>query len=100
VLTILCGSQQGFMSIGGQPGVDISYLSDTILLLGYFENDGELRRYVSAVKRRQGEHQTTIRELKITSRGVRLGEPLRQFRNIVLNNAVRDSQGSDDTDDT
>jgi circadian clock protein KaiC len=87
VLTILCGSQEGFMSIGGQVGVDISYLSDTILVLGYFEHAGDLRRYFTAVKRRQGKHQTDIRELTIGHNGVHLGEVLKDYRHIVLKNA-------------
>jgi circadian clock protein KaiC len=84
VLTILCASQEGFMSIGPQIGVDISYLSDTILALGYFETEGCIHRYLIAVKRRQGEHETTLRELRISAKGVELGEPLRQFEGIVL----------------
>ena len=39
VLTILAGSQEGFMSIGEQQGVDISYLSDSILVLGYIRGE-------------------------------------------------------------
>lgn len=93
VLTILCGSQQGFMSIDAQRGVDISYLSDTILVLGYFEVNGNVRRYLTTVKRRQAEHQTNIHELTIEGRGVRLGPPLRQFRNIILTNAVPNLRG-------
>ena len=88
VLTLLVGSKEGFMSIGEQPGVDISYLSDTILLLGYYEAEGNLHRYLTAVKRRQGEHQTTIREFIISREGVSLGETLSQFEDIILKNAV------------
>jgi circadian clock protein KaiC len=94
VLTILCGSQEGFMSIGTQGGVDISYLSDTIVVLGYFEDKGDIRRYLTTVKRRQGEHQTNIRELMIGGGpGLRLGPPLRQYRNIILHNADLDARG-------
>jgi circadian clock protein KaiC len=71
------------MSIGKQVGVDISYLSDTILVLGYLEDEGCLKRFLTTVKRRQGEHETTIRELRITREGVHLGKPLRQFRGVV-----------------
>lgn len=87
VLTILAGSQEGFMSIGEQQGVDISYLSDTILVLGYYETDGGLHRYITPVKRRQGELETTIRELKIERGSVRLGKPLSHLRDIILKNA-------------
>jgi circadian clock protein KaiC len=87
VLTILAGAQEGPMSIGGQQGVDISYLSDAIVILGYFEAAGQLRRCFTAVKKRHGEHDTGIRELFLERGGIRLGEPLRHYRNILLDNA-------------
>jgi circadian clock protein KaiC len=95
VLTILCGSQEGFMSIGKQAGVDISYLSDTILVLGYLEDAGCVRRFLTAVKRRQGEHETTIRELRITSAGVTLGAALTRFRGLVQTNGQPGEVDSD-----
>jgi circadian clock protein KaiC len=98
VLAIFCASQEGFMSIGQQVGVDISYLSDTILSLGHFEDAGCIRRHLTASKRRQGEHATTIRELTISPAGIQLGEPLRGFQNIVLKNGQpvrnRDENGA------
>lgn len=84
VLTILAGAQEGLMSIGSQPGVDISYLSDTIVVLNYFETEGKLRRCCTAVKKRHGEHDASIRELFLDRGTIRLGEPLRQYRNILL----------------
>lgn len=87
VLTILAGSQEGFMSIGEQQGVDISYLSDAILVLGYYEIDGGIHRFLIPIKRRQGELETSIRELRVGRDGVELGQPLTQFREIVLKNA-------------
>ena len=91
VLTILAASQEGFMSIGAQSAVDISYLSDTIALLGYYEVTGEVRRFVTIVKRRQGEHDTTIRELTIRPEGIQVGEPLRQFSNLLLGDRMANS---------
>jgi circadian clock protein KaiC len=84
VLTILAASQVGFMSVGEQHGVDISYLSDTILVLGYYEEAGNLRRYVCAVKKRQGTHGTEVRELHISSEGVHVTEPIGKAGPIVL----------------
>jgi circadian clock protein KaiC len=72
------------MSIGAQSAVDISYLSDTIVLLGYYEAKGEVHRFLTVVKRRQGEHETTIRDLTIRSDGIHVGEPLAQFSNLLL----------------
>lgn len=84
VLTLLLIAQEGFMSVGTKLPLDVSYLSDTIIVLRLFEAEGAVRRCLAAVKKRQGEHETTIRELFITPGGVRIGEePLRQFRHIL-----------------
>lgn len=96
VLTILAGAQGGLMSIGSQPGVDISYLSDTIVMLGHFEADGQLRRCCVAVKKRHGGHDTSIRELFLERGAIRLGEPLRRYHNILLDNGRPNGQGEVD----
>jgi circadian clock protein KaiC len=84
VLTLVAGSQESFMSIGSQTGVDISYLSDTIAVLNYFERDGEIRRCLTAVKKRHGRHRTTIHELHVEPGGIRVGEPLRDVHRHLL----------------
>jgi len=42
--------------------VDASYLADSVILMRYFETKGELRQAVSAVKKRGGAHERSIRE--------------------------------------
>lgn len=61
----------------------ISYLADTILLLRYIELDGELRKTVGMLKKRTGDFGKTLRELEITAKGVRVGEPLHGLRGIL-----------------
>ncbi len=82
VVTLLILAQQGFLGATGTP-VDISYLTDTVLLLQYFEAEGAVHRAVSVIKKRTGTHENTIRELKITSQGLRVGEPLTKFRGVL-----------------
>jgi circadian clock protein KaiC len=87
VLTLLLAAQEGLASIGPHTSVDVSYLSDSIIMLRMFELDGEIRRCLAAIKKRQGEHETSIRELTIGPNGVSLGEqPLRGFRRILSGN--------------
>lgn len=81
VITIVVLAQHGLVGITRAP-VDISYLSDNVMQLRYFEAGGVLRRAVSVVKMRSGEHETTIREFKLTKGGVVVGPPLRGFRGI------------------
>ncbi|AUX40353.1 circadian clock protein KaiC [Sorangium cellulosum] len=68
--------------------LDISYLSDTVLLLSPFEFKGEMRKSISVVKRRRGPHENTIRELHIGPKGLRIGEALRGLHGVLTGVAV------------
>jgi circadian clock protein KaiC len=81
VLTLLVLAQHGLMGPVETP-VDISYLSDAVLVLRYFEVDGTVRRALSVVKKRSGDHENTIREFRLTTGGIHLGPPLVGFRGI------------------
>jgi circadian clock protein KaiC len=63
--------------------VDVSYLADTVLLLRYFEAGGEILQAISVFKKRSGAHERSVRQLRIDSTGVQVGEPLREFRGIM-----------------
>jgi circadian clock protein KaiC len=85
VLLLLCGAQEGFMSIGVQDAVDVSYLSDTIVAMTFFEVEGELRRAIAVVKKKHGSHSNTIQELCLASDQIQIGnQPLRQFDNLMI----------------
>lgn len=81
VLTILVLAQHGLVGQVESP-LDISYLSDAVLMLRYFEYAGTVRRALSVVKKRSGHHEHTIREFRLSSKGVTLGEPLTEFSGI------------------
>jgi circadian clock protein KaiC len=84
VLLIMCGAQEGFMSIGATSAVDVSYLSDTIIALSFFETEGRLRRAMGVVKKKYGEHLGTIHELSIVDKRLRIGqEPLSTLHTLV-----------------
>lgn len=63
--------------------VDLSYLSDTTVLLRFFESDGELRRALTVTKSRLSSHAPTIHELLLHSKGVDIGEPLKGFEGVL-----------------
>jgi circadian clock protein KaiC len=65
-----------------QTPLDISYLSDTVIMLRYFEAEGLVRRAVSVVKKRSGQHESAIREFQLAKGGLVVGPPLTQFRGI------------------
>jgi circadian clock protein KaiC len=84
VLTIIVVAQHGMLlSAASGADMDVSYLADTVLLFRYYEANGEVSQALSVFKKRTGPHERTIRQLRIDSTGVHVGEPLRQFRGIM-----------------
>ncbi|MBV8890057.1 MAG: AAA family ATPase [Alphaproteobacteria bacterium] len=82
VITILVLAQHGLMGPMQTP-LDISYLSDAVLMLRYFEAEGRVRRAISVVKKRGGMHENAIREFRLTAGGVKVGPPLTEFEGIL-----------------
>jgi len=84
VLTLLLNPQQGVLGWAQSPDLNISYIADTVLLLRFFEAAGRIRRAISAIKNRSGDHENTIREFRIApSRGIVIGEPLTEFNGVL-----------------
>jgi len=82
VSTFLTVAQHGLVGEMKAP-VDVTYLADTVLLLRYFEAVGEVRRAVSVIKKRGGQHEKTIREYEIDQRGLTVGPPLTKFQGVL-----------------
>jgi circadian clock protein KaiC len=81
VVTILVLAQHGLMGPMQTP-LDVSYLSDNVIMLRYFEAFGEVRRAFSVVKKRSGGHEHAIREFRLAKGGLVVGPPLKDFRGI------------------
>lgn len=86
VLTILVVTNHGLIGEIAHSGLDLSYLSDTVVLLRHFEAEGALRKAISVVKKRHGWHERTIRELVIREGGIELSDPLEGFRGVLTGN--------------
>lgn len=82
IATLLTIAQHGLVGDMKSP-IDVTYLSDAIILLRYFEAHGRVRRAISAIKKRVGSHEHTIREFQITSKGLDVGEPLSEFQGVL-----------------
>ena len=82
VATILTLTQSGMIGTMSTP-VDTTYLADNVILFRYFEAKGFVRRAISVVKKRNGYHERTIRELDVNERGIVIGEPLTEFHGIL-----------------
>jgi circadian clock protein KaiC len=83
VATILTLAQHGVVGGSMHAPVDVSFLADTVILLRYFEAAGLVRQAVSVVKKRRGGHERSIRELRITPTGLRVGEVLKDFHGVL-----------------
>lgn len=80
--TFLTVAQHGLVGDMKSP-VDVTYLADTVILLRYFEAMAQVRRAVSVIKKRSGRHEDTIREFRITEKGLVLGPPLTEFQGVL-----------------
>jgi circadian clock protein KaiC len=63
--------------------VDLSYLSDAIMLFRFFEARGSLLKAVSVVKSRTSDHELTIREFRLGRDGVEVGVALEDFEGVL-----------------
>src|SRR3954468_4098071 len=83
VLTLMVMAQAGILGETLESPVDLSYLADTVVLLRYFEAFGEVRKAVSVVKRRTGDYERNVRELRTAHDGVKVGRELREFHGVL-----------------
>jgi circadian clock protein KaiC len=83
VCTIVVVAQHGLIGADVAAPVDTSYLADTVVLFRYFEQAGAVRKAISVMKKRSGQHQDTIRELRLGAGGIELSEPLLRYHGVL-----------------
>jgi circadian clock protein KaiC len=83
VATFLIVAQSGLMGSAMTAPVDASYLADTVVMLRYFEHQGNVKKAISALKKRTGSHEEAIREIWFDEKGIHLSEPLMRLRGIL-----------------
>lgn len=85
VLTIITFTKWG--SAGElETDIDASYIVDAVIALRHFEALGKIRRCIAVIKKRYGNHEHTIREFKIASRGCQVGPVLTDFIGVLNGN--------------
>ncbi len=82
VVTILILGLHGVLG-DVRTDIDLSYLSDAIVLFRFFEARGSLLKAVSVVKSRTAAHELTIREFRLGPGGVEVGQALTDFEGIL-----------------
>jgi circadian clock protein KaiC len=83
VLTLLVLAQHGLVGSTMQTPVDLTYLADTVILLRFFEAFGVVKQAMAVVKKRTGAHERSIREFKLSSQGIQIGETLTEFEGVL-----------------
>ncbi len=61
----------------------VSFLTDVIIRQRYVELEGQLRKVMTVVKMRRGEHSKDLRLYDVGPSGVVVGAPLRDWRGII-----------------
>lgn len=83
VVTILIMAQHGLVGEIVAP-IDLSFLADAIVLLRYFEAEGDVRKAISVLKSRSGQHESAIREYRLVpGEGLDVGPPIRSFQGVL-----------------
>ncbi|HEY0781086.1 MAG TPA: circadian clock protein KaiC, partial [Thermoanaerobaculia bacterium] len=83
VVNLVTLAQSGVATVAMRSPVDATYLADNVVLFRYFESFGRLRRAISVMKKRSGAHESTLRELTTSARGIEISEPLSGFQGIL-----------------
>jgi circadian clock protein KaiC len=82
VMSLLVLGQHGI--IGEiQSNIDVSYLSDALLLFRFFEAEGSVLTAVSAVKSRTNMHERSIRQFRLSDKGLEVGDVLSDFKGVL-----------------
>jgi circadian clock protein KaiC len=82
VTTLLILGQHGLIG-DMRSDIDLSYLSDALVLFRFFEAGGEVRSAISVVKSRTSAHERTIREFRLSASGLQVGEALQDFEGVL-----------------
>jgi circadian clock protein KaiC len=94
VVSIIVGVQQGMIGTGMTTSVDASYIADNVIMLRYFEAEGEVRQAISVFKKRGSSHERTIRRFQIQSTGIKVGPVLKGFHGILTGVPTYDIHGN------
>ncbi len=82
VLTLMIVTTHGLVG-NLESDIDTSYLADAVILMRHFEAMGKVRKCVAVIKKRYGQHENTIRELRFDSKGIEFGSPLEEFSGLL-----------------
>jgi circadian clock protein KaiC len=62
---------------------EVSFITDDLIALRFFEAEGELRKVMTVVKMRGSAHSNDLREFTITADGIVIGDKLSDYQGII-----------------
>ena len=83
VATFLVVAQSGMVGATMHAPVDASYLADAVVMFRMFEHAGNVKKAISVLKKRNGSHEESIRQLRFDKDGIHLSQPLMHLRGIL-----------------
>ncbi len=89
VTALFTTTTASLLGVPSAAGIEASTLLDTIVLLRYVEVYGGLRRGIVILKVRGSDHDKTIREFTISSKGTQLGEPFHTTTGILAGESLQ-----------
>lgn len=94
ILMLVTLSQAGTGGATVHSPVDSTYLADNVVMFRNFESFGQIRRAIAVIKKRSGEHELTLRELRMGSQGISTSEPLHDFQGVLTGVPTYHGQGN------
>ncbi|HYE06730.1 MAG TPA: ATPase domain-containing protein [Planctomycetota bacterium] len=82
VVTLMVLAQHGLIHSIMTPA-DVTYLADNVIVVRYFEALGRVRKAISVVKKRNGPHENTIRELSIADSRLVIGDVVQGLQGVL-----------------
>ncbi len=83
VSLFLVNEMQGLLGQISLSEEGVSYLTDNVLLLRYAEYNGEIIKVIACLKKRHGDFESDLREIKISEQGILIGEKLTRMRGVL-----------------
>jgi circadian clock protein KaiC len=60
-----------------------SFIGDNIIFMRYLELEGKMEKVIGVLKKRSSGFENSLRKFKITSAGIKVGEPMNDFQGIL-----------------
>ena len=83
VTSLFTTATAGLMAVETLTEAHLSTMTDNIILLKYVEAGGEIKLMTAVLKTRGDDHSKSLREYKITSKGIVVGETFKGYEGVM-----------------